>query len=63
MANETTRSRLRADVPEKLIRAARVRAGLEGTDVNVVIGQALEKFLTEELAILNQREVQNQQQK
>lgn len=59
MANERKRSRLRLDLPDNLIRATRAKAAFAGIDVNMVIADALEKHLVDELAIINSRKEEN----
>lgn len=56
MADEVQRSRLRMDIPDELVRAARARAGFDGIDVNVVIANALEAYLVDELATLRKKQ-------
>ena len=56
MAEESKRSRLRMDIPNSLVRAARARAGFDGVDPNIVIARALEVYLKEELEILKRKE-------
>lgn len=56
MTVQPKRFRIRLDIADHLIRAARARAGFDGVDVNVVVGNALACYLGDELAILQEQE-------
>ena len=57
MTDASRRSRLRMDIPDALVRAARARAGFDAVDVNVVIARALGAYLTDEVDMLHRKEL------